>query len=273
MTLPSVETARNWSRLTAVDSDDQPLGRITDIYLDHDTGQPEWALVATPQRRRTFVPLAGAVRKGDRIVVAVPKAAVSDAPAIRSGRELSDGDAARLYGHYVGTPGDRSRGARRARGRRPAARLRSAAAPPARSASSQLREARGGVSQAGRLGRLRWLSLAGLGSALLVVVAVLAGRSGAAGHRASGRRCAGRWESCWLPSRLRCRVVAVAGGWGRSAGLAAAAAAGGVRLGGVRPAAAGRRAEPSRRAAPPRQAQADGAHGSTADCLGKGTAW
>ncbi len=63
MTLPSVETARNWSGLTAVDSDDQPLGRITDIYLDHDTGQPEWALVATPRRRRAFVPLAGAAKK------------------------------------------------------------------------------------------------------------------------------------------------------------------------------------------------------------------
>jgi hypothetical protein len=60
MTLPSIEAARGWSGLTAVDSDDESLGRITDIYLDRDTGQPEWALVATPQRRRTFVPLAGA---------------------------------------------------------------------------------------------------------------------------------------------------------------------------------------------------------------------
>jgi PRC-barrel domain protein len=170
MTLPSVETARNWSGLTAVDSDDQPLGRITDIYLDHDTGQPEWALVATPQRgRRTFVPLAGAARKGDRVTVAVPKAAVGDAPAVRPGRELSDNDAARLYGHYVGTSGDRNRGARRARGRGPVARLRAATAPPARSASARLREARGP-------GQLRWLSLAGLGSALLVVVGILAGR-------------------------------------------------------------------------------------------------
>ena len=84
MTVPSVETARNWSGLTAVDSDDQLLGRITDIYLDHDTGQPEWALVATPQRgRRTFVPLAGAARTGDRVTVAVPKAAVGEAPAVR----------------------------------------------------------------------------------------------------------------------------------------------------------------------------------------------
>ena len=148
MTLPSIEAARGWSGLTAVDSDDEPLGRITDIYLDRDTGQPEWALVATPQRRRTFVPLAGAVRKRDRVAVAVPKAAVSDAPAVRPGRELSDGDAARLYGHYVGSSGDGNRGARRARGRGP---------------------------EAGRSGRLRWLLLAGLGSAL-GMVAVLAGR-------------------------------------------------------------------------------------------------
>jgi hypothetical protein len=52
------------------------VGPPTSIYLDHDTGQPEWALVATPQRgRRAFVPLAGAARNGDRVTVAVAKAA------------------------------------------------------------------------------------------------------------------------------------------------------------------------------------------------------
>jgi PRC-barrel domain len=176
MTLPSIEAARNWSGLTAVDSDDESLGRITDIYLDRDTGLPEWAVVATPQRRRTFVPLAGAARKGDRIAVAVAKAAVSDAPAIRPARELSDGDAARLYGHYVGTPSDRSRGARRARGQGPVARLRAATAPPARSTAARLREARDRAPQAARSGRLLRQWLAGLGSAL-VVAAVLAGRA------------------------------------------------------------------------------------------------
>jgi PRC-barrel domain len=177
MTLPTVETVRNWSGLTAVDSDEQPIGRITDIYLDHDTGQPEWVLVAPPQRgRRTFVPLAGAARKGDRVTVAVPKAAVGDAPAVRPGRELSDNDAARLYGHYVGTSGDRSRGARRARGRGPVARLRAVTAPPARTASAKIRKAGGRMPQANGSGRLRWLSLAGLSSALLVAVGILARR-------------------------------------------------------------------------------------------------
>jgi len=172
MTLPSIEAARGWSGLTVVDSDDEPLGRITHIYLDRDTGLPEWALVATPQRgRRTFVPLAGAARKGDQIAVAVQKGAVSEAPAIRPGRELSDGDAVRLYGHYVGTSDDRSRGARRAPRRSLVARLTEATAPPARSAVARLREARGRVPQAGRSGRAR-----GLGSALMVG-AVLAGRA------------------------------------------------------------------------------------------------
>ena len=205
MTLPSVETARGWSGLTAVDSDDQPLGRIADIYLDHDTGQPEWALVARPQRRRTFVPLAGAARKGDRVTVAVPKAAVGDAPAVRPGRELSDNDAARLYGHYVGTSGDRNRGARRARGRGPVARLRAATAPPARSASARLREAGGRVPEAGRSGRLRWLSLAGLASAL-GIVAVLAGRRRRRRAPTVGetlRRALGQLQTALPPGRGR----------------------------------------------------------------------
>ena len=160
MTLPSAETVRNWSGLTAVDSDDQPLGRITGIYLDHETGQPEWALVATSQRgRRTFVPLAGAARKGDQVAMAVAKAAVGDAPTIRPGRELSDGEAARLSGHYVGNSDGRSRGARRARGRGPVARLW-AAAPPARSTAARLREAKAQMPEAGGragCGGCRWL--------------------------------------------------------------------------------------------------------------------
>jgi hypothetical protein len=38
MTVSSIEAARNWSGLTAVASDEEPLGRITDRYLDR--GQP-----------------------------------------------------------------------------------------------------------------------------------------------------------------------------------------------------------------------------------------
>jgi hypothetical protein len=132
--------------------------------------------VATPQRRRVLVPLAGAAGKGDRVAVAVPKGAVSEAPAIRPRRDRCDRDAAGLSGHYLGGCGDRTPGARRARGRGRGARLQAATAPPAAwSAVAGMRAARGRGSQAQRSGRGWWWSLAGLGVAL-VVAAVVAGR-------------------------------------------------------------------------------------------------
>src|SRR5919201_357541 len=251
MSLPSIQAARGWSGLTMVDSDDNPLGRITHIYLDRDTGLPEWALVTTPEhRRRTFVPLAGAARKGDRIAVAVPKAAVSDAPAIRPGRELSDGDAARRYAHYVGPSGDRKPGARRARGRGAGARLRAAAAPPARSAAARLREPRDRGPEAGRSGRVRWLSLVGLGSAL-VAAAVLAGqvrRRRAPGVREALGRAVGELLAAFqsaLPRRRGRRWPGSFGGPRRGGERRWLAAA-------WRPAGRqGLKAETSRRAAPP----------------------
>jgi hypothetical protein len=52
MTGPSREAARNWPGLTMVDPDGDPVGRVARIYLDRDSGQPAWALVAAPRRRR-----------------------------------------------------------------------------------------------------------------------------------------------------------------------------------------------------------------------------
>jgi hypothetical protein len=178
MSLPSIQAARGWSGLTVVDSDEQPLGKISHIYLDRDTELPEWALVAMRgRRRRTFVPLAGAARKGNQVAVAISKAAASDAPTIRPGRELSDDDAARLYGHYVGAPGDRKHGARRAPRRGMATRLKEVTAPPTRFAAARLGAARSRARGAMRTDRTRQLlPLAGLGS-VLAAAAVFAGRA------------------------------------------------------------------------------------------------
>jgi hypothetical protein len=93
MPRPSIETVRGWRDKTMVDRDGAPLGRITHIYLDQVTGEPEWALVA-------------------------------DAPAIRPGRQLSKEATARLHGHYGGAPELRWGSARRMPGGGPPARLR-----------------------------------------------------------------------------------------------------------------------------------------------------
>jgi hypothetical protein len=233
MTLPSVEAARGWSGLAAVDRDGQPIGKITGVYLDHDTGMPEWALVATPQRRRAFVPLAGAARRGDRVAVSVPRAAVGGAPAIRPGRELSDRDAARLYGHYVGAAGGPKGGARRAPGRGRLARLGAAAAP---TRSAVARGAGGRVPQAGRSGRLGWLVLAGVGAALVVVVAA---------GRVRRRRAAGVGGA--LGGVLGGPAAVLRAALPRGRGRRRLGSLGGPRRGGRRWRAAGRRSAASRR--------------------------
>ena len=121
MTLPSHDTARSWPGLSVLDRDGDTVGRITHIYLDRDSGQPEWALVAMPERGRVFVPLTDATAADDRVRIVVAKAAVREAPEVASGRELSQQDETRLYRHYgVPTGPPTSEGARRAPSGRPA---------------------------------------------------------------------------------------------------------------------------------------------------------
>jgi PRC-barrel domain len=116
MTLPSHDTARSWPGRSVLDRDGDTVGRITHIYLDRDSGQPEWALVAMPERGRVFVPLTDARAADDRVRVVVAKSAVREAPEVASGRELSQRDETRLYRHYgvADRAADQGEGARRA---------------------------------------------------------------------------------------------------------------------------------------------------------------
>jgi len=125
MPRPSIETARGWRKKTLVDREGAPLGHIVHIYLDQVTGEPEWALVAPAQGgRQVFVPLVDAAEREDQIGVPIGRALVSDAPAVRPGRQLSKEACARLHGHYGGAPELRWGSARRMPGGGPPARLR-----------------------------------------------------------------------------------------------------------------------------------------------------
>ena len=86
-----------------VDAAGDKIGTISDIYLDDDTGQPEWALVNTGLfgTKATFVPLAQAQATGDSIQVPYEKAQVKDAPGMQADGQLSKDEEAELY-HYFG---------------------------------------------------------------------------------------------------------------------------------------------------------------------------
>jgi hypothetical protein len=137
MPRPSIETARGWREKTMVDPEGVPLGRIVHVYLDQVTEEPEWALVATGQGgRQVFVPLVDAAEQQDQVRVRVERALVSDAPAIRAGRQLSKEETARLHGHYGGAPELRWASARRAPGGGPSPGLWGMLAGGAAAASS-----------------------------------------------------------------------------------------------------------------------------------------
>jgi uncharacterized protein (TIGR02271 family) len=99
---PSIETAQAWQGRTMVDPAGDKLGTIDAIYLDDETGQPEWALVYSGlfTAKTTFVPLAQAQDTGDSVQVPYDKQQVIDAPTMEADGSLSQDEEAELYRHY-----------------------------------------------------------------------------------------------------------------------------------------------------------------------------
>jgi sporulation protein YlmC with PRC-barrel domain len=82
--------------------DGDKIGKVDEIYLDQQTGRPEWALVNTGLfgSRSSFVPLSGASQADDNVIVEWDKARVKDAPNIDADGQLSQEEEAQLYRHY-----------------------------------------------------------------------------------------------------------------------------------------------------------------------------
>ena len=102
MPTPSIETARGWLGRVMVDRDSNSIGEVVDIYLDTETGRPEWAVVRTGLfgMRSTFVPLADAREVGDELQVPHQRVQVKKAPNIEPDGQLSEVEEAELYRHY-----------------------------------------------------------------------------------------------------------------------------------------------------------------------------
>jgi uncharacterized protein (TIGR02271 family) len=101
--MPDVDTVRGWQGRTMVDQDGDRIGTIDAIYLDDQSGQPEWALVNTGLfgTKQTFVPLAQATEaSGDQVQVPYQKQLVKDAPRMEPDGHLSEAEEQQLWRHY-----------------------------------------------------------------------------------------------------------------------------------------------------------------------------
>jgi uncharacterized protein (TIGR02271 family) len=84
------------------DTHGEKIGKVEEIYLDAQSGEPEWALVNTGMfgTKSSFVPLQGASQNGDTLQVPYDNAQVKDAPKVDPDGELSQSQESELYAHY-----------------------------------------------------------------------------------------------------------------------------------------------------------------------------
>jgi uncharacterized protein (TIGR02271 family) len=100
--MADIETVRTWQGRTMLDRDNARIGNIEAIYLDDQTGQPEWALVNTGLfgTKSSFVPLAQAFQSDHDVLVPYDKQLVKDAPRVDVDQHLSEAEEQQLWRHY-----------------------------------------------------------------------------------------------------------------------------------------------------------------------------
>jgi uncharacterized protein (TIGR02271 family) len=88
----------------AYDRTHKKLGEIGQVYLDDETGEPEWITVRTGLfgTKETFVPLQPAELQGDEVVVPFQQEQIKEAPKVdtETGGRLPPEEEERLYEYY-----------------------------------------------------------------------------------------------------------------------------------------------------------------------------
>jgi len=85
-----------------IDADGNKIGTASEVFLDDQSGNPEWVTVKTGLfgTKETFVPIRDADLTGDGLRVPVSKDAVKDAPKIDTDGHLSPDEEQALYRYY-----------------------------------------------------------------------------------------------------------------------------------------------------------------------------
>lgn len=104
MTFTSTEVYGGWTGQPVLDNSGHKVGKVSHIYVDDRTGQPEWLAVhiGVFQNHSSFVPLRGAQADGDKLVVAYDRQTIKQAPSVDDDGRLGPGDEQQLLGYYAG---------------------------------------------------------------------------------------------------------------------------------------------------------------------------
>ena len=88
---------------TAVDPQGNKIGTVGQVYLDDQTGQPDWITVNTGLfgMKENFVPLVGSKLVGKTLVLPFGKSVVKESPAVDDPRHLDVDQERSLYAYYA----------------------------------------------------------------------------------------------------------------------------------------------------------------------------
>jgi len=100
--MTTLQDVQAWRGQKAIDANGDKVGTIDEIYLDRQSGEPEWATVSTGLfgSRTSFVPIRDASGAGNEVRLPYTKDQIKDAPNVDADGELSVEEEQRLYQHY-----------------------------------------------------------------------------------------------------------------------------------------------------------------------------
>ncbi len=110
--MTTTEELQNMEGQTAVDVNGAKLGKIGQIYVDDQTGQPLWVTITTGMfgTKQSFAPLYGSRSDGGDLHLAVTKDMVTDAPGVEADGHIEDSENEALYTYYSGYLGGTAQG-------------------------------------------------------------------------------------------------------------------------------------------------------------------
>jgi uncharacterized protein (TIGR02271 family) len=102
--MTTTEELQNMEGQTAVDVNGAKLGKIGQIYVDDQTGQPLWVTITTGMfgTKQSFAPLYGSRSDGGDLHLAVTKDMVTGAPGVEADGHIEDSENEALYTYYSG---------------------------------------------------------------------------------------------------------------------------------------------------------------------------
>ena len=108
--MTNAQTAESYMGKNALDAQGSKIGSIGQVYVDDETGQPDWITVNTGLfgTKESFAPLAGSSVTDDGVVLPFGKDVVKGSPEIKGAAHLDADEQDALYTYYQGYMGGAS---------------------------------------------------------------------------------------------------------------------------------------------------------------------